>query len=129
MKFLTKSTDIVHLQLLRDLLEANGIPAIVKGGDTARMVSPFLMTEPSLWVYLDEQEAEADKLILDPTYEVENKVDVDEFYRLTSEVSENPKQLFNTLLNWVVGFGVVLAWFWGWLGLVVGRIGHKFSYH
>ncbi len=108
MKFLTKSTDIVHLQLLKDLLEANGIPAIVKGENTARMVSPFLMTEPSLWVYLDEQGAEAEKLILDPTYEVENKVDVDEFYRLTSEVSENPKQLYNTLLNWVVGFGVVL---------------------
>lgn len=106
MKFLTKSTDIVYLHLTKNLLEANGIPAIVKGENTARMVSPFLMTEPSLWVYLDEQEAEAQKLILDPSYEVENKIDVAEFYRLTSEVSENPNQLYNTLLNWVAGFGV-----------------------
>ncbi len=108
MKFLTKSTDIVHLHLLKDLLEANGIPAVIKGENTARMVSPFLMTEPSLWVYLDEQEAEAEKLILDPNYEVENRVDVDEFYRLTSEVSENPRQLYDTLLNWAVGFGLVM---------------------
>ena len=109
MKFLTKSTDIVHLQVLKDLLEANGIPAVIKGKNTARMISPFLMTEPSLWVYLDEQEAEAEKLILDPSYEVENKIDVDEFYRLTKDVSENPKQLYDTLLNWAIGFGLIMA--------------------
>ena len=108
MKFLTKSTDISHLQGLKILLEANGIPAVVKGENTARMVSPFLMTEPSLWVYLDEQQFEAEKLILDPDYEVENKIDVHEFYSVTREVSENPKQLYNALLNWVVGFGVIL---------------------
>ena len=108
MKFLTKSTDIVHLHLLKDLLEANGIPAVVKGENTARMVSPFLLTEPSLWVYVDEQWAEAEKLILDPTYEVESKIDVDEFYRLTKEVSENPKQLYDTLLNWAIGFALVM---------------------
>ena len=66
------------------------------------------MTEPTLWVYLDEQYFEAEKLILDPNYEVENKVDVNEFYSVTREVSENPKQLNDALLNWVVGFGVVL---------------------
>lgn len=108
MKFLTKSTDIIHLHMLKDLLEANGIPAVVKGENTARMISPFLMTEPSLWVYLDEQGAEAEKLILDPSYEVENGIDVDEFYRLTKDVSENPKHMYNTLLNWVVGFGFAM---------------------
>ena len=107
MKLLTKSTDIVHLQVLKNLLEANGIPAVIKGENTARMISPFLMTEPTLWVYIDEQEAEAEKLILDPTYEVVNQVDVDEFYRLTRDVSENPKQMYDTLLNWAVGFGLV----------------------
>ena len=108
MKFLTKSTDIVHLHVLKDLLEANGIPAVIKGENTARMLSPFLMTEPSLWVYLDEQQIEAEKLILDPEYVVENKIDVSEFYSVTREASENPKQLYDALLNWVVGFGVIL---------------------
>ena len=88
--------------MLKNLLEANGIPAVIKGENTARMVSPFLMTEPSLWVYLDDQEAEAEKLILDPNYEVEGKIDVDEFYRLTTDVSANPKQLYDRLLYWAV---------------------------
>lgn len=108
MKFLTKSTDITHLYLLKDLLEANGIPAVVKGENTARAISPLAMAEPSLWVYLDDQEIEAQKLILDESYEVENKIDVDEFYRVTKEVSQNPKELYNTLLNWAFGFCLVL---------------------
>ena len=109
MQLLTKSTDILHLHILKDLLEANGIPAVIKGENTARMISPFLMTEPSLWVFLDEQQIDAEKLILDPNYEVENKIDVNEFYSVTKEVSENPKQLNDTLLNWVVGFGLILV--------------------
>lgn len=109
MKFLTKSTDLVHLYVLRDLLEANGIPAVIKGENTARMISPFLMTEPSLWVYLDEQAGEAEKLILDPTYEVEHRIDVDEFHRLTLEASENPNELYTTLLNWAAGLIVVMV--------------------
>ena len=107
MRLLTKSPDLVHLHVLKELLETNGIPAVVKGENTARMISPFLMTEPSLWVYLDEQQIEAERLILDPDYEVENKIDVNEFYRVTREVSENPKQLYNELLNWIVGFGLI----------------------
>ena len=66
------------------------------------------MTEPSLWVYLDEQLIEAEKVILDPNHEVENKIDVNEFYSATREVSENPKQLNDALLNWSVGFGAIL---------------------
>ena len=108
MKFLTKSTDIVHLQILKNLLEANGIPAVIEGENTARMISPFLLTELSLWVYLDEQWAEAEKLILDPTYEVENKIDVAEFYHLTEDVAENPKQTYDMLLNWTIGIGLVM---------------------
>jgi hypothetical protein len=108
MKLLTKSTDTIHLHILKDLLEANGIPAVVKGENTARMISPFLMTEPSLWVYLDEQLIEAEKVILDPNHEVEGKIDVDEFYSVTKEVSENPNQLNDALLNWGVGFGAIL---------------------
>ena len=55
MKLVTKSTDVNYLHILKDLLEANGIPAVIKGENTARMITPFLMTEPSLWVYLEDQ--------------------------------------------------------------------------
>ena len=109
MKYLTKSTDIAHLYTMKGLLEANGIPAVVKGENTAAMISPFAMTEPTLWIYLDEQEVEAEKLILDPDYEVQHGIDVDEFYRATQEAAENPKQLIEWLLNWAIGIAVVSA--------------------
>ena len=109
MKYLTKSTDIIHLYVLKDLLEANGIPAVIKGENTARTISPFLMSEPTLWVYVDEQAAEAEKLILDPDYEVQNKIDVQEFYELTNDAAEDPKRLYDTMLNWLVLAGFVFA--------------------
>ena len=108
MKLLTKDPDVNQLHILKNLLEANGIPAVVHGDNTARMVTPFLMTEPSLWVYLDEQYADAEKLILDPNHEVKNKVDVEEFYDVASEVSENPRPLNNMLLNYGVGLVAIL---------------------
>ena len=108
MKLLTQSNDTVHLHMLKHLLEANGIPAVIKGENMARMVSPFLMTGTSLWVYLDDQAAEAEKLILDPNYEVKGKIDVDEFYRLTADVSADPQQLYNKLLNWAMIAIVIL---------------------
>jgi hypothetical protein len=108
MKLLTKSTDINHLYILKDLLEANGIPAMLKGENTARMITPFLMTEPSLWVYLDDQLDEAEALILDPDYEVENGIDMNEFHNATREISSNPKQLNEALINLAVRFSAIL---------------------
>ena len=46
---------------------------------------------------------------MDPNYEVEGKIDVDEFYRLTSDVSANPKHLYDRLLNWAVIAGLVMV--------------------
>ncbi len=88
MKFVTKSTDVNYLHILKDLLETNGIPAIVNGENTARMITPFALTGPSLWVYLDNQHGEAVKLIHDPDYQVIDKVDVNEFYALTKHTSD-----------------------------------------
>ncbi len=107
MKYLTKSTDLAYLYHLRGLLEVNGIPSVVKGENTAQMISPFVMNEPSLWVYLDEQADEAEKLILDPDYEVRNGIDVDEFYRITADVSKNPKKLYDSLLTWGLAIAAI----------------------
>ena len=108
MKLVTKSPDLGYLQDLKGLLESNGIPAMVKGENTARVMPPISVMEPSLWVFLDEQYPDADKLILDPSYEVVHKVDVAEFYAATKEISENPKRLYDVLLNYGVGIGAVL---------------------
>lgn len=108
MKLLTTNTSVVHLEVLKGLLEANGIPAVVNGANTASMISPFLMTEPSLWVYIDEQAEEAEKLMLDPDYEVQHKVDVDEFYRIATDAGDSAEQVNNTLINWAVGFSLLM---------------------
>jgi len=89
MKLLTKSSDTSYLHTLKGLLEENGIPASISGENTARMITPFLMTQPSLWVYLDEQLEEASKLINNHEYTVLNKIDVEEFYDINKEILNN----------------------------------------
>lgn len=105
MNLVTKSTDVLYLHGLKDFLEANGIPAVVNGENTARMITPFMMTAPSLWVYLDHQADEAKILVSDPDYVVINKVDIDEFYEIARKVSDDPKFLNTALIH----FGIVMS--------------------
>ena len=108
MKRVIKSIDASQLHVLKDLLETNGIPALINGENTARMITPFLMTEPSLWVYLDEQRDEALKLIEDPDYEVLNKVDMVEFYKVADTVTDKPESLNTALVYLAATMAVVL---------------------
>ena len=113
MRRLLKSIDTSQLHVFKELLEANGIPALINGENTARAITPFLMTEPSLWVYLDEQLDEAVKLMDDPDYEVVNKVDMAEFYEVADNITSHPATLNAALIYMGVTMGLVL------LGLVV----------
>lgn len=108
MKLVTKSLDASQLHVLKDLLETNGIPALINGENTARMITPFLMTEPSLWVYLDEQRDEALRLIQDPDYEVVNKVDMIEFYKVADAVADKPDSMSTALVYLGVTMALVL---------------------
>jgi hypothetical protein len=108
MKLITKSIDASQLHVLKELLEANGIPALINGENTARMITPFLMTEPSLWVYLDEQRDEALRLIEDPDYEVVNKADMVEFYKIADTITDKPESLNTALVYLGATMAVVL---------------------
>ena len=108
MKRVIKSIDASQLHVLKDLLETNGIPALINGENTARIITPFLMTEPSLWVYLDEQRDEALRLIEDPDYEVVNKVDMTEFYKVADTVTDKPESLNTALVYLAATMAVVL---------------------
>ena len=108
MKRIIKSIDASQLHVLKDLLETNGIPALINGENTARIITPFLMTEPSLWVYLDEQRDEALRLIEDPDYEVVNKVDMTEFYKVADTVTDKPESLNTALVYLGATMAVVL---------------------
>lgn len=108
MKLVIKNTDTFYLHSLKDLLEANGIPAMVQGENTARMVTPFMLTEPSLWVYFDQQQVEAMKLIDNPEYEVENKIDIDEFYNEKNKLNPNDALIHSVLTLFGVIAGLYL---------------------
>ena len=108
MKLVTKSTDTSYLHVLKELLESNGIPAFVKGENTARMVTPYIMTEPSLWVYLDEQYEEAQSLVKNPEYEVNNPVDMDEFNEVVKSTTEKPEKLNKALMHLGFTMGLIL---------------------
>lgn len=116
MKLVLRSLDVNYLNSQKILLESNGIPAFVSGENTARTLTPII-SEPGLWVFLDEHEGEALQLLDDPDYEVINKVDVSDFDALKEEVSEE-SGAYRNLLGTVVGWAVVVI-----LGLfIIGKV-------
>lgn len=120
MKLVTKSTDTSYLHSLKGLLEANGIPATIQGDNTARMITPFLMTQPSLWIYIEEQINDAQELIHNDKYIVKNKIDVEEFYELNKNITSDTSimnqvyiRLGLTVAGWMLGFFILfklLVW-------------------
>lgn len=90
MKLLTKDQDNQYLQALKQLLESNGIPAVIQGENTARMLPPFQFYQAGLWVYLDHQLEDAVKLMMDPNHQVTTGIDMEAFYKSRpSEEAQN----------------------------------------
>ena len=120
MKLVTKSRDTTYLYSLKGLLEANGIPADVQGENTARMITPLLMTEPSLWVYLDEQLSEAIELIHNDEYVVKNQISIEDFYEINKNITSDTTlmneayiKLALTVVGWMLGLFIlfrILVW-------------------
>jgi len=114
MKLITKSADTSYLHIMRSLLEENGIPAVIHGVDTARMITPFI-TQASLWVYLDEQADEAANLVNNNEYIVINKIDIGEFYRINDDITSDTSvmnaaflKLGGIILSWLIGAFILL---------------------
>ncbi len=114
MKRVTKNNDTNALYALKGLLEERGIPAFVSDEHTVRMVNPILFSGASLWVYVDEQWADAMALLENPDHEVTDPLDVDRFYATLQ--ADNAPVLNKALLRL---FGVVLVWVLGLFLLVM----------
>jgi len=97
MKMLTRDGDQIYLESVMELLESNGIPASIQGTETARMIYPRVVFEPSLWIYLNGQFEDAVNLINDPNYKVTAGIDVEEFYSNQPTKEETNTQLFNLI--------------------------------
>ncbi len=123
MKMITTSSDVAYLGSLQARLEQCGIPAVVQGENTARMITSMLMTQPSLWIYLDDQFEDALALVNDPDHQVAEPIDVDEFYRLNENVS-NDTALMNealvrlavTAAGWLLAFYILFRLLVWWTG-------------
>ncbi|MGD2118644.1 MAG: hypothetical protein PVG66_09805 [Chromatiales bacterium] len=98
MKMLTHDGNQQHLMALKDRLEAHGIPAVIQGTETARMIIPALLLEPTLWVYLDEQFDDAVHLISNPDHRVTTGIDVEAFYAAQGS-EEDATNATNTALR------------------------------
>ena len=64
MKLILEDNDTFYLHSLKNLLENNGIPVVINGAHSVRMVAPFLINQQSLWVYFDNQLEEAIKRVI-----------------------------------------------------------------
>ena len=110
---LTRDSDPHYLNGLKDRLEKQGIPAVVHGEDTARMIIPHFGFQPTLWVYVDEQYHEALKLIENPEYEVKAPIDLEAFKEIELDEAQKRSELNAALLHLLL-YGVVIM-----LGIVV----------
>ena len=108
MKLIISDADNHELEAMKELLEKNGIPAFINGKNTSRIM-PFIITKASLWIHLSEQENEALLLINDPDYEVKNKVNMDEYYKIKNEFKNNPENLSNALGEMLVFIGAIMV--------------------
>ena len=104
MKLIISDADNTDLEAMKQLLEENGIPAFINGKNTSRIMS-FIITKASLWVHLSEQANEALLLINNHDYEVKNKVDMDEYYKIKKEFEKDTRNLNNALV--ILGFFIV----------------------
>lgn len=108
MKLLTRSMRHGELIALRDLLEANGIPAMIQSDDTGRMLTPLVTRGQSLWVYIDDQADEARALLDNPEHVVANPVDVEAFYASTRDVRDDPAVMNRVLIRLGLTVGLIL---------------------
>ena len=78
MRLLFQSHDLQKLHGAKDLLEGNGIPAFVSFQESQTALP--LGNGMGLWVYINEHESDARKLLEDPSHRVENPIDVEAFH-------------------------------------------------
>lgn len=108
MKMITRDEDKKRLESLKEMLENSGIPAIIQGENTARMILPKLLLEPTLWIYIDAQLEDALKLIDDPDHVVTTGIDIDLFYKSALSESEQKNALNEGLKHIAIYTGAVM---------------------
>ncbi|MCG7911539.1 MAG: DUF2007 domain-containing protein [Candidatus Thiodiazotropha taylori] len=100
MKLLFNTKQIEVAEEAKSLLERKGIPVFISNRyqDGIRKYYPKLL---GVWVYLNEQETDAHRVLSDRSYEIDRPIDVGLFY---SQIQEEgfEGQARSDLLKWMV---------------------------
>jgi hypothetical protein len=104
MKMIIEDGNLIYLESLRERFEENGIPAVIQGTETARMITPTTLVDPTLWVYLNEQFEDALQLIKNPSHMVATSIDVEQFYSSQPSEEEQSSRLNNLVASFFVYF-------------------------
>lgn len=79
MRLVYQADNIQEAEEIKFLLEDNGIPSFVTEKNTRRIgLMPYIKN--SVLIYINKQKNEALTLISNPSYDVQNRVNVTEFY-------------------------------------------------
>ncbi len=105
---LTRDSDRQYLLDMQERLEKNGIPAIIQGENTARVIIPFFLLQPTLWVCIDEQFRDAVQLMDNPDHVVTEKIDMEAFYELKPSVEQSTNDRNAALLHLLLFIGAIM---------------------
>ncbi len=109
MKMITRDHNTQYLETLKDRLEGNGIPAVIQGQNTARMIVPISVFQPTLWIYIDEQFDDAVQLIEDPAHIVKSGIDMEAFYDEQPNELEQHNNLNAALIHLALFVGLIMV--------------------
>ena len=108
MKMLTKDSDRQYLMDLKNRLEEKGIPTVIQGENTARMIIPSFLLQSTLWVCVKEQFEDAIQLMDNPNLVVDSKIDMEAFYDSLPSESEQTNELNAALLHLLLFIGAIM---------------------
>jgi hypothetical protein len=110
MKLLLQSIDKSEIDQVRILLDSKGIPTFIGNENTARNIG-FITPARSyqLWLFVDEQERDAELLIENEEHQVSSPVDVEEYYQHIEALrKDNLEYLFNKSMLALVIAGILI---------------------
>jgi len=85
-----------------------GIPAVIQGENTARMIVSFFAFQPTLRIYIDEQFDDAVQLVSNAEHVVRTGIDIEAFYREQPGAGEQSNELNAALIHLALFLGLIM---------------------
>ena len=118
MRLLTSVDSADEADRIQQLFDASGVPVFIEADYTRLNPAERLASFGyRVHIFVDEQESDARKLLLDPDYEVPKPIDCHSFYDQLDRAEQERKagipQQVDRTMNWLVSAGVLALLAWG----------------